>query len=119
MSYDIDLTDPITGSVLKLDGKHHMQGGTYQVGGTINLSLNITYNYSKHYCRVLDGEKGIRFIYGMTGAESLPVLKKAIDELGDDTTEDYWEPTEGNAKAALLQLHAMATMRPDGVWIGD
>lgn len=30
-----------------------------------------------------------------------------------------WEPTEGNAKRALLQLLAMARMRPDGVWNGD
>ena len=119
MSYDIDLTDPITGSVLELDGKHLMRGGTYQVGGTTHLSLNVTYNYAKHYYRVLNGEKGIRVIYGMTGAQSLPVLKKAIDELDDDTDEDYWKPTEGNAKAALLQLHAMAIMRPDGIWGGD
>jgi hypothetical protein len=55
----------------------------------------------------------------MTGAESIPVLQAAADQLGNDIDEDYWKPTEGNAKAALLQLIALAKMRPDGVWEGD
>lgn len=120
MSYDIDLCDPLTGSAIELDTPHHMRGGTYQVGGCPELSLNVTYNYGKFYYEDrCFGEKGIRTIYGMTGAESLPVLERAISALGDDVDDDYWKPTEGNAKAALLQLLAMAKMRPDGVWNGD
>ena len=57
-------------------------------------------------------------IYGMTGAESIPVLEAAAAKLSDDVSEDYWEATEGNAKRALLQLLAMARMRPDGDWDG-
>ena len=34
MSYDISLTDPVTGETLELDTPHHMRGGTYAVGGT-------------------------------------------------------------------------------------
>lgn len=64
-------------------------------------------------------KKGIRTIYGMSGAESIPILENAINQLGDDASPDYWEPTEGNAKRALLQLLAMAKMRPDGIWDGD
>lgn len=37
----------------------------------------------------------------------------------DDVDTDYWKPTEGNAKRALLQLLAMAKIRPDGIWDGD
>ena len=55
----------------------------------------------------------------MTGAESIPVLEKAAAALGDDVDPDYWTATEGNAKRPLLQLIAMAKMRPDGVWDGD
>jgi hypothetical protein len=55
----------------------------------------------------------------MTGADSIPVLQVAADWLDDDLSENYWEPTEGNAKKALLQLIALAKMRPDGVWEGD
>lgn len=118
MSYDIYLNDPVTGSPIKLDAPHQMRGGTYTVGDTTTAWLNVTYNYAKHYRRVM-GEKGIRTIYGMTGAESIPVLKAAIDGLGDDVDPDYWESTEGNAKRALCNLLALAQMRPDGVWDGD
>jgi hypothetical protein len=119
MSYDIELVDPVTKSVLQLDLPHHMRGGTYAVGGTTDASLNITFNYSKHFYAVVDSENGIRGLYGKSGAESIPMLNAAIDKLGDDVSQDYWEPTEGNAKRALKQLKALAQMRPDGVWTGD
>lgn len=118
MSYDIDLCDPVTGVALELDDAHHIRGGTYCVGGTRYASLNVTYNYSRHFYRVM-GEKGIRTLYGMTGAASLPVLDAAIAALGDDVDGDYWKATEGNAKQALCSLRALAAMRPDGVWSGD
>lgn len=117
MSYDIELTDPTTGHRIVLDQPHQMRGGTYAIGGDSVAHLNVTYNYARHFGSV--GEKGIRSIYGKTGAESIPMLQAGISALGDDVSEDYWEPTEGNAKAALRQLLALAQMRPDGVWIGD
>ena len=117
MSYDIYLADPISKEILQLTTPHHMTGGTYALGGTTNCYLNVTWNYGKHYGGL--GDKGLRTIYGMTGAESLKVLEPLAESLSDDTSEDYWEPTEGNAKRAILQLIALATMRPDGVWEGD
>lgn len=118
MSYDINLCDPVTHDVLLLDDPHDMRGGTYVMGGTREAHLNVTYNYAEHYKRVL-GEGGIRTIYGMTGAESIPVLEAAASRLADDATGNYWDDTEGNAKRALLQLVALAKLRPDGVWDGD
>lgn len=118
MSYDIYLCDPITKEVLQLDSPHQMQGGTYAVGGTTEMHLNITYNYADQFKKVL-GEKGIRRLYNMTGAESLILLKEAVIKLSNDIDPDYWKSTEGNAKRALLQLIALATMRPDGIWDGD
>lgn len=120
MSYDIHLNDPVTKQTLELNDPHFMQGGTYAIGGTRELWLNITYNYACVFCRpeVL-GEGGIRSIYGKTGAESIPVLQKAIDALSDEVDPDYWKPAEGNVKKALCQLLSMAQMRPDGVWDGD
>lgn len=117
MSYDIRLCDPVTHEVIEVDSPHLMQGGTYCLGGTTELWLNVTYNYARRYGRM--GDRGIREIYGKTGAESIPILEAAAAGLGDDVNDDYWEPTEGNAKRALLQLLAMARMRPDGVWDGD
>ena len=118
MSYDIDLVDPVTGSCLQLDEPHQMKGGTYAVGGTNFAELNITYNYSGIFHKVL-GADGIRTIYGETGADSIPVLEDAIAALGDDVDPDYWTATEGNAKRSLCQLLALAKLRPDGVWRGD
>ena len=117
MSYDIRLIHPVTRETLQLDDKHHMAGGIVAIGGTRECWLNVTYNYGRHFGGL--GTKGIRSIYGMTGAESLPILEGAAGRLGDDVADNYWEPTEGNAKAALLQLAALARMRPDGIWDGD
>ena len=134
MSYDIYLTDPVTNDPLELDGAHHMRGGTTEAW------LNITYNYADWYyrpgvfARTKKASKGIRTIYGMTGVESIPVLKKAISKLksmDEDISDDkrqkceahgatgYWMPTRENAIKPLYQLLAMAQMRPDGVWRGD
>lgn len=118
MSYDIKLVDPVTREVLQLTDPHQMTGGTYSLGGTKDAWLNVTWNYGVHFRRVL-GEKGIRSIYGMTGADSIPVLEAAAAMLGDDVDSNYWAPTEGNAKQSLLGLLALAKMRPDGVWEGD
>lgn len=135
MSYDITLCDPVTKDPLHMETPHMMTGGTYAVGGTTEMWLNITWNYSQwYYKEYAFGENGIRSIYGMTGAESIPVLKKAIEGLSkanEDLTEaeiqdyiahevtGYWIPTRKNAIKPLYQLLAMAQMRPDGVWEGD
>ena len=117
-----------------------MAGGTRSVGGTTELWLNITYNYSRWYYRPGVFPKGtqeiggIRTLYGMTGAESIPVLKKSIEmltNLKDDISDEekkeceeqgatgYWMPTRENAIKPLHQLLAFAQMRPDGIWRGD
>lgn len=140
MSYDIDLLDPVTKETIELDAPHQIKGGIYAVGGSTEASLNITYNYADWYYRpgVFHDDKleskGIRTIYGMTGAESIPVLKKAIETLenllddisGKERKEcekqgatGYWIPTRKNAIKPLYQLLAFAQMRPDGVWSGD
>jgi hypothetical protein len=120
MSYDIELLDPVTREVLHMDSPHQMTGGTYARNGTTEMWLNITYNYAPFYKRPdVFGENGIRTIYGMTGAESIPVLNGAINALGDNTSKNYWDATEGNAKRPLYQLLAFAKTRPDGVWDGD
>lgn len=85
MSYDISLNEPISGETIKFETAHFVRGGTYAIGGTQEAWLNITYNYAKHYYRVF-GEKGIRTIYGMTGAESIPIIKAAMAQLGDDVS---------------------------------
>ncbi len=117
MSYDIYL-EAEDGSRINLEAAHGLTGGTYQLGGTRRAWLNVTYNYAEHFQRVF-GEKGIRSIYGLRAQDSIPVLEAAAQKLDTDVSEDYWEPTEGNARAALEDLVALARLAPQGVWNGD
>ena len=140
MSYDIYLSDPVTHEPLELEAAHHMRGGTYAMGGTTEAWLNITYNYADWYyrpgvfARTKKASKGIRAIYGMTGAQSIPILQRAIaklESLNEDISDKerrereeqgatgYWMPTRENAIRPLHQLLALAQMRPDGIWEGD
>lgn len=106
MSYDIELKDPVTMETIELDDAHFVRGGTYQIGGSKQLWLNVTYNYAHYYyeategdprfahdevsCVYADGregpvktEYGIRGIYGKTGAESIPMLDDMIQRITD------------------------------------
>jgi hypothetical protein len=115
MSIDAVLCDPVTMAPLLLPEPHFMRGGTYCLGGEPTAALNVTYNYAPHYYRVL-GEGGLRGFDGKSAAETIPLLAAGAAALGDDVDPDYWKPTEGNCKRALLQLLALAQMRPDGIW---
>lgn len=140
MSYDIYLRDRVTKETVHFDTPHQMTGGTYAVGGTTEAWLNVTYNYAQWYYKYgvfpNNGEDsdGIRSIYGLSGADSIPVLEHAIktlENMKDDLTEKeiqeykdggaggYWTPTRENAIRPLYQLLAMAKMRPDAEWSGD
>ena len=129
MSYDVQLIDHTTHKVLEAENPHFMQGGTFCPGGTKELWLNITYNYAAMLCKVLqrdvidqsNGRRttlvGLDAINGIYAAETISMLRKAINSLSDEgANESYWHPTEGNVKKALIQLKALADMRPDGVW---
>ena len=147
MSYDIYLRDRVTKETVHFDTPHQMAGGTYAVGGTTEAWLNVTYNYAQWYYKdgvfpdrgekgkdFHNGLTGIRSIYGLSGADSIPVLEhaiKALESITEDLTEKeiqeykdggasgYWTPTRENAIRPLYQLLAMAKMRPDAEWDGD
>ena len=98
MSYDISLCDPVSGETLELDNPHGMRGGTYQIGGTSECWINITYNYASYYYQATEGDirfrgengtnRGIRGIYGKTGAESIPMLNDMICRIKEAYTKD-------------------------------
>lgn len=126
MSYDINLLDPITKNVIEINDAHFLRGGTYKVGGSTELSLNMTYNYSEFLHKVIkpkytpsEDKSGIRSLYGLTALETIPILEVAISNLKDDVDEDYWKATEGNTKRALNNLLTMCKMRPDAIIDGD
>ena len=117
MSYDIELKDRVTGKTLEVSENHFMTGGTYAVGGTRELWLNITYNYAHYYYEATDGDPrfahdeisayyadgtngpvetkyGIRGIYGKTGAESIPMLQDMIRRIEEKYKKDgEWTTT--------------------------
>ena len=109
MSYDITLNDPVTGEPIELKEPHMIRGGTYAVGGTTELWLNITYNYAEYYYEATEGDGrfahydecgeppsyGIRGIYGKTGVESIPMLEDMIGRIeAKYKLEGEWLVTE-------------------------
>lgn len=119
MSYDIRLVDPVTGDTAIVPDGHDLRGGTFRVGGNDEAWLNIAYNYAKLFRDHLDTDKGIRVLYGLTGAQAIPLLQKAIAVLGTERSADYWKPTAGNAGAALADLLSLARACPTAVFQRD
>lgn len=115
MSYDIELK--YDDEIAQVD--NHEDGGTYQVGGSTEAWLNITWNYAEFYYEHLDADLGIRWLYGKTGRETEERLAQAVVALGTTQHHDYWEPTRGNAGYALNILLGWARQHPDAVWSGD
>ena len=112
MSYDIYFCDPVSKKRIELESPHFMRGGTYAIGGTTEMWLNVTYNYAKNYA---PHKFSIRDLDGKTALDVMPELERVIAALGDDVSSNYWEATDGNAKRALVQLLTLAKMRPDAV----
>lgn len=112
MSYGVYFTDPVSREVIELKDVHYMRGGTYAVGGTKDLYLNITYNYARNYAK---HDFSIRDLNEKTAFEAITELERVIQLLGDDVTDNYWDATDGNAKRALISLLTMAKIRPDAI----
>jgi hypothetical protein len=114
MSYDFWITDK-EGDRMDAPLTHHEKGGTYVVGGTRSLEFNITFNYASHFVKAFAHEDGIKILNGMLCIKAIPLIVRAMRRLGDDTTSNYWDSTEGNAKKALDGLLHIAALGFDGV----
>lgn len=102
MSYSISIVDKKTNKTVLVN--HDIKGSTYAIGGSNLAEMDITYNYSKYYYDKF-GTYGIRSLYGKPLDEAIKILKKVITSFGDVLpSEDYWKPTKGNAKFALIDL---------------
>lgn len=112
MSYDIYFKDPVSRETIELDVPHFMRGGTFPLDGTKELYFNITFNYEPNYRK---HNFNIKDLNNKTAANVIPELKRVIKLLGDQTSDNYWEPIDGNAKRALITLLTMAQMRPDAI----
>ena len=102
-----------------LDAKHQERGGTYEIGGTTEPHLNITYNYSQFFFQHWPN-KGIRCLYGLTAAQVSAEIEKVLPAMRGEPSVSYWDATEGNAKAALQSLLRLADLCPENaVLSGD
>lgn len=116
MGYRIKLKDD-DGNVVS--APRHTEGGSYAMGGASIAEVSITSNYSEYYHEHIDEDDGIRHLYGKTGREAEPILREAIEELGTEQSEDYWERTPGNAGHMLSVLLDWAQQHPEATFSGD
>lgn len=110
MSYWVELKDD-DGEFCQAN--RHREGGTVEIAGTTDTKLNVTYNYSEYFYEHLDDENGLRALDGDRAEAWIDELESAVEQLGTDQADDYWESTAGNAGHALNILLRWARMYPD------
>jgi hypothetical protein len=91
-------------------------GGTYNLHGSDEASLNITYNYSTFYYEHLNADNGLRWLDKKTAKNTIEALEYAVDVLGTSQDSDYWSSTPGNAGYALSILLSWAKQYPESRW---
>lgn len=106
MSYDVSLEHPKTGKYAEVE--LFSEGGTYAVGGSREASLNVTYNYCRHY--------EFKTLNHMPASETIKSLKDAVEKLGTQKDNDYWNSTPGNCGHACNILLVWAEQYPDYIW---
>ncbi len=101
--------------------KHYITGGMFAVGGTDDPWLHVTFNYAEAFCKFLGGD-GINDFHDRPVRETLPKLIEAVSNMHGEPDDDYWKPTEGNARAALMNMIQLACLSPEtlnGYWFID
>lgn len=83
---------------------------------TSKAEMSVTYNYSSLYDCFLDDTRGFVKLHAMTGADSIPLLKKALKNLPDEPCDNYWSATPGNAGHILAVMLGWAEQHPEGIW---
>jgi hypothetical protein len=99
---------------------HNLKGGTYVVGGTRELWMQVTHNYNTFLAEAL--RDSLDCLQGKTVKETLPLLETAVQVLSQKydnpmPSEKYWDATAGNALKALQDLVDLAKLAPlDATW---
>lgn len=118
MSADYTLTDEF-GHAIVLPERNMEQGGTYPLGGTDFAEFNVTYNYSRIWAEAWPDESYAGMLDSFEGKRAgdlIPTMEAVVEKLGTEQSDDYWEPTPGNAGYAMNVLLGWARQFPDGVW---
>ena len=106
MSWWISLVHPETEDCAEVTA--HSEGGTYALGGTPDATLNVTYNYGRHF--------DFWSLKGKTGGETIPILEQEVQRLGTERDADYWNSTPGNVGFTLRLLLRWAKDYPGYRW---
>lgn len=106
MSWDIELYHPETGAVAEV--QKHAEGGTYPAEGTCLAKNSVTYNYAIHF--------GFKELNGLTGEQSMPILRDVVRRLGTECSHDYWAARPGNTGYAANILLGWAALYPEYIW---
>jgi len=94
----------------------HMEGGVIALGGNNQADMSVTWNYSQYYYEHIDKENGFRWLNDKVAMDTIERLKTAINLLGTETSNDYWESTPGNAGNILKVLLGWARQHPKATW---
>ena len=113
MRWWVSLVDE-SGEPVKVD--KFQDGGTQVIGGSEEASLNVTYNYSKFYCVLLDKRLSLNWLNGKKACLCESRLRLAVQTLGLWRDTDYWAGTPGNAGWALNILLEWAVANPEATF---
>lgn len=99
MRYEID------DEVVVLDRPHGIIGSTY-APGDCDAYMAITSNYAPFFAI------SIPELHGKTAGEVADIVFPLCQEMSGERSPDYWEATEGNARAALVDLLHLSLLVP-------
>lgn len=117
MSYNIEIIHPKTGETLESARALTLRGGIQPFGGSKELFLTITFNYREHLVKAFQSHKGVSCLNNKAVVSTIDTITNAIERLDTDYyMEDYWKPTEGNARLALINLLILAFEGLEGYW---
>ncbi|WP_238532829.1 hypothetical protein [Halalkalicoccus jeotgali] len=112
MGYSVELRD----GEEAVGAPRHTEGGSYALSGVTKAKMSVTFNYSEFFEEALDEEEGLRWLNDKRAGDTEARLREAVDVLGTEQSDDYWEATAGNAGHALSILLAWAQQHPDAEW---
>lgn len=117
MSYDIEIINPKTGETLEANRFLNVRGTVQSLYASKELHLSITYNYREHFVKAFQSPSSIKCLNNKAVITTIDIITNAIERLDTDYyLEDYWKPTEGNARLALINLLILAFEGLEGYW---
>lgn len=110
MGWSIYITDK-NGETVRLKSPHKISGSDFAVGGTQDLWMTLTFNYSRYYYQIWPCG-GLCFLHGLSVKNAMRTLLEGMLLLKGEQCGDYWHASEGNARAGLLSILSLCALSP-------